>query len=218
MFRFFRRSALFACMAVLFAGTVLGQAPSVSSTGPLEVELITSSSTPFTKLEFTLPCNCDAANPEDMVADFKNMIYADPTHVDLTWTVHAANDSIDFVLVKTNGIPSHGPGTIARLSGHGVSILIIDVLKQQMAVEETVALAVSVFPSPSNGKFSVAGNFQAGSVIAVADLQGRVIEQRNVRGASVQQDFYLNVKPGMYIVRISGESYGTPVTKRLPIQ
>jgi hypothetical protein len=73
--------------------------------------------------------------------------------------------------------------------------------------EQTLTNAISIYPNPNNGSFTVAVNTTAADMlIEVMDLQGRVVfssQENNVTPGFTKQINVGSVAPGMYLMKVT---------------
>ena len=88
-------------------------------------------------------------------------------------------------------------------------------LDPPVGTPEPLALGLSIYPNPNQGKFRVDFGEQVnGSVLEVVDLSGRVILREAVN-AMDRIELALDLSPGLYLIRLSGERSGV---RRLVIE
>ena len=77
--------------------------------------------------------------------------------------------------------------------------------------DEKYENSATIFPQPSNANFNITlfSNFSDVITINILDVQGKLVEQKNkvaIHSGSSTLDVTTNLKPGLYILKIEGNS------------
>ena len=101
-------------------------------------------------------------------------------------------DSVYYNLVALNG---DDPKAMGEISDFALSIDSEDILNWKLRV----------YPNPCNGYFKVENRFVHNLSLSIYTIYGKLIRKEEVQKYSIHEVSTLNIKPGMYVLLLSGK-------------
>lgn len=123
-----------------------------------------------------------------------------------------SSDSLSLCTVGANYTGQLGTGTTSSRN-----YLECDVASL-VSIEENPSLALTVYPNPSSGKFTIEAPFEAGQVIALYDLNGQKVFSQEILNSGFNLAVETNLTSGMYLLKLINQAGEQLATIRLVVE
>jgi hypothetical protein len=86
-----------------------------------------------------------------------------------------------------------------------------------VGVEENQMHELAIFPNPSAGKFTIEAPFEAGQVIALFDMNGRLVYRQLLMNSGFSQTLDIELNPGIYLFQLLNQEGEKLTSQRLVV-
>jgi alpha-tubulin suppressor-like RCC1 family protein len=83
--------------------------------------------------------------------------------------------------------------------------------------DDNPSIDFSVFPNPSSGKFTIEAPFEAGQVIALFDMNGRLVYRQLLMNSGFSQTLDIELNPGIYLFQLLNQEGEKLTSQRLVV-
>ena len=129
--------------------------------------------------------------------------------------MHALALSIDSLSICTVGANYTGQLGIGTTSSR--NYLECDVAPLA-SIEENPIIEFTLYPNPTNGKFTIEAPFEAGQQVQVFNMNGQCLYSHEILNASIQLSFEMNLPQGLYLLKLINQEGSQMGSSRLVVE
>ena len=129
--------------------------------------------------------------------------------------MHALALSIDSLSICTVGANYTGQLGIGTTSSR--NYLECDVAPLA-SIEENPIIEFTLYPNPTNGKFTIEAPFEAGQQVQVFNMNGQRLYSHVILNASIQLSFEMNLPQGLYLLKLINQEGSQMGSSRLVVE
>lgn len=123
------------------------------------------------------------------------------TNVPFVGEIELIRTQFEYYKLATSNMPIFIDASI-EISGMGAERQILSSILSTVNVDNATIENLEVYPNPSNGTFTINGNFSKGNV-EVTDMAGRIVFTGEINAGSTVK--LKDAKSGIYMVKVSAE-------------
>jgi hypothetical protein len=123
-----------------------------------------------------------------------------------------SNDSLSICTVGANYTGQLGIGSTASRNYFDCDVAPL------VGIAENPIIELSIYPNPTNGKFTIEAPFEARQQVQIFNVNGQRVYSYEVLNASIQLSFEINLPQGLYLLKLINEEGSQMGSSRLVVE